>query len=116
MELITQKDYTLLSEASYFDARGELKKTKQVILYALKLSDADEVIDLLRFNKISKTLEFLAKKGYIVPAEGKLKLDDLHFIAATALFKEYEESFLDALPFLPTKEKGKDSENQYSVS
>lgn len=111
MELITQKNYTLLSEASYFDAKGELKKTKEVILYALKLCDADEIIDLLRFNKISKTLEFLAKKGYIVPTEGKLKLDDLNFIAATALFKEYEENFLDALPFLPTKQKGEDLEN-----
>lgn len=116
MELITKKDYTLLAEASYFDARGELKKTKEVTLYALKLSDSDEVMDLLRFNKLQKTLELLAKKGYISPAEGKLKLDDLNFIAATALFKEYEESFLDVLPFLPTKGKGEDSENQSLVS
>ena len=60
--------------------------------------------------------ELLAKKGYIVPSEGKLKLDDLNFIAATALFKEYEESFLDVLPFLPTKEKGEDLESQSSAS
>lgn len=111
MELITKKDYTLLSEASCFDAKGELKKTKEVILYALKLSDCDEVMDLLRFNKLQKTLELLAKKGYIAPTEGKLKLDDLDFRAATALFKEYEESFLDVLPFLPVKEKGEDLEN-----
>lgn len=111
MELITQKQYTLLSEASYFDPKGELKKTKEVTLKALKLCDSDEVIDLLRFNKLAKTLEFLAKKEYIVPSEGKLKLDDLNFIAATALFKEYEESFLDALPFLPTREKGEDLGN-----
>lgn len=116
MELITQKNYILLSEASYFDAKGELKKTKEVTLSALKLSDADEVMELLRFNKLQKTLELLAKKGYIVPAEGKLKLDDLNFIAATALFKEYEESFLDVLPFLPTKEKGENSESQFSAS
>lgn len=116
MELITKKDYTLLSEISYFDAKGELKKTKELTLHALKLSDADEVMDLLRFNKLQKTLELLAKKGYIVSAEGKLKLDDLNFIAATALFKEYEENFLDVLPFLPTKQKGEDLENQSSTS
>jgi len=69
------------------------------------------VIDLLRFNRLSKTLELLAKKGYIAPNEGKLKLDDLDFIAATALFKEYEENFLDASPFLIEKEKGENLEN-----
>lgn len=116
MELLTQKNYTLLSEASYFDSRGELKKTKEVILHALKLSDADELMDLLRFSKLSKTLELLAKKGYIVASDGKLKLDDLNFISATALFKEYEENFLDVSPFLPTKEKGESLESQSSAS
>lgn len=111
MELITKKDYTLLSEASYFDARGEIKKTREVTLYALKLSDSDEVMDLLRFNKPHKTLELLAKKGYIAPAEGKLKLDDLNFIAAMALFTEYTDNFLDVSPFLPTKGKGEDLES-----
>lgn len=105
MELLTEKEYTLLSEASYFNSTGELKKTKNVILKALKLCDADEVIELLGINKLFRTLEFLAKKNYINVLEdgGKLKLDDLNYITASALFKEYEKNFLDVLPFLPQR-------------
>jgi hypothetical protein len=113
MELITKKDYTLLSEASYFDAKGELKKTKEVTLYCLKICDAEEVENTLYSGKRLKALEFLCSKGYITPAnlDGKIKISDFDYRSSVVLLEEYAASFLDFSPFLPKKENGENLES-----
>jgi len=98
-ELLREKKYPLLSECSYF-INNDYKKTKEVNLLALKFCDSDSLNDLSDF----KTLEFLCKKGYIVPVEGgELKINELDTRAAKMLIIEYHKDFLDLLPFLPTK-------------
>ena len=101
-ELLREKKYSLISECSYFNSRGELAKTKEVNLLALKFCDSDKLLDLLTINKKFEALNFLCEKGYIAPVEGgKLKIDDLDFRASVVLLEEYTSSFLDISPFLP---------------
>jgi hypothetical protein len=103
-ELLREKKYQLLAESNYFDKKGELKKTKEVNLFALKFCDSDKLIGLLRDDKKFEALNFLCEKGYIAPVEeGKLKIEDLDFRVSTILLEEYSSSFLDILPFLPTR-------------
>ena len=99
-ELLREKKYSLLSECSYFNSKGELAKTKEVNLLALKFCDSDGLNDLSDY----KTLIFLSDKGYIVPVEGgKLKVDELDTRVAKMLLIKYSKDFLDLSPFLPTK-------------
>jgi hypothetical protein len=116
IELLKEKKYELLSEGSYF-INNDYKKTKEVNLLALKFGDSDKLLDLLTVGKRIDALRFLCEKGYITPVEGgKLKIDELDFRASVVLLEEYSSSFLDISPFLPTKEKGESSENQFSAS
>lgn len=100
-ELLREKGYLLISECNYFNLKGELTKTKEVNLLALKFCDSDKLLDLLTLNKKFEALNLLCEKGYIAPVEGgKLKIDDLDFRASVVLLEEYTSNFLDISPFL----------------
>jgi hypothetical protein len=95
-EFIIEKEYELLSEATYIDKSGIGKKTKKVKLLAVKIEDGEEVSRIINNeNGIAKALELLSEKGYIVAfgEEGKLLSSSLHFRAARELFAEYYDAF-----------------------
>lgn len=104
-ELISKKNYTLLTEANCFDPKGDLCKTKDVAMYCLKIEDADKLMELID-SKRSEALIFLCEKKYITPTKiegGKMKINDLDFRAAMDLLGEYTSSFLDLSPFIKTE-------------
>lgn len=103
-ELLREKRYTLVSESNCFNSKGELTKTKEVNLFALKFCDSDRLLDYMTTGKRVEALNLLCEKGYISPVDGgKLKIDDLDFRACIPLLEEYTSSFLDISPFLTTK-------------
>lgn len=99
-ELISQKNYTLLSEANCFDAKGESKKAKDVTIHCLKLEDSEELFSYLDAGKRLKALELLCSKGYIAAPEGKIRINELDYRTSMALLEEYSSNFLDLSPFL----------------
>lgn len=95
-EFIAEKEYELLSEATYLDKSGIGKKIKKVKLLAVKIEDGESVSKIVNNeNGIAKALELLSEKGYIVPLneEGKILTSSLYFRAAVKLFDEYQKAF-----------------------
>ena len=95
-EFIIEKEYELFSEATYLDKSGAAKKTKKVKLLAVKIEDGEEVSKLITSDAgISKALEKLVEKGYIMPLgeEGNILTSTMHFKTARELFMEYSEAF-----------------------
>jgi len=103
-ELIKERKYALLAECQYFDSKGQLQTATEVNMFALKMCDSDQLMTLVRERQDYESVKFLCEKGYIAPLnEGKIKVDNLDFRAATILLEEYSMSFLDISPFLLKK-------------
>tara|TARA_R110000868_G_C10972986_1_gene771141 strand:- start:32893 stop:33219 length:327 start_codon:yes stop_codon:yes gene_type:complete len=96
-EFITEKEYDLSSEVVYTDKSGLGCKTKRVKLIAIKINDGVEISDIITKGLgISKALEKIIEKGYIVPCDdkdGKISVSSFTFRTARELFSEYYDNF-----------------------